>query len=359
MGAGVKFSVAGAALLVTGVLLSGEAAARTEPFGQETAEVRSPRYARPKAQVRPHAHTHNHKHRHAHTHRGPHHHNDGRVHDHQHRHPENPHFGHDHGLETEHLFGFVSGSDVHHKGAVIGMIEVIGRFGKRDGRYEAFGKKLELAYGVTDTLNAALSLSAVRHRIDGVAGFDDVNNALAFNGIGGEIRWNLLRRGVSPVGVTLHLEPVIQRHDESTGLRGRKYGAENKLIFDTELAKDRWFAAFNVLYEVERVLEAGETEWERASKLGFALATSFRVMENLYLGVNAQYLRAYDGLVFGEFTGEAIYVGPTLYAKIGDRGFLSLAWNRQVWGAEVGNTARLDLANFERDLFRMRAGIHF
>ena len=62
----------------------------------------------------------------------------------------------------------------------------------------------------------------------------------------------------------------------------------DKLIFDTELAKDRWFAAFNVLYEIERVLEQGETEWEKGSKLGLALATTFRVRENCYLGFNAQ-----------------------------------------------------------------------
>jgi hypothetical protein len=343
--------------------LCGDAYAQSgsEPFGQETVEVRSPRYARPKAQARPHRHVQDRAHDHAHTHphRGHHHHDDGRVHDQRHRHPEDPHFGHVHGVETEHLFGFLSGSDVHHRGAKIGMIEIIGRFDKRDGRYQALGKKFEFAYGMTDTFNAAISLSAVRHKIDGVTGFDDVNNSLAFNGIGGEFRWNWVSRSTSPVGVTLHVEPVIQRHDELTGLRGRKYGAENKLIFDTELAKDRWFAAFNVLYEIERVLEQGETEWEKGSKLGLAFATTFRVTENVYLGFNAQYMRAYEGLTFRAFAGEAIYLGPTLYAKIGDRSFLSLAWNRQVWGSEVGNTARLDLANFERDLFRLKAGIHF
>lgn len=344
----MKYWLAGAALLAAGIV-SGEAFARTEPFGQETVETRTARYKRAPQPA----------HRHQHNHAGHHHHNDGRLHDHADRHPENPHFGHAHGVETEHLFGFLSGSDVHHRGAMIGMIEIVGRIGKRDGRYEAFGKKFEFAYGVTDSFNAAISVSAARHKINGVTGFDDVNNNLAFNGFGGEFRWNLMNRQIYPVGVTLHLEPVIQRYDELSGLRGRKYGAENKLIFDTELAKDKWFAAFNVLYEVERVLEQGETEWERGSKLGFALATTVRVAEKFYLGFNAQYMRAYDGLVFGELTGEAIYIGPTLFAQIGDRGFLSLAWNRQVWGAEVGNDLRLDLANFERDLVRMKAGIHF
>lgn len=345
-----------AAAIAAGIFFAGEASAtRSEPFGQETVELRTPRYARPQATARRHSHVHNHNHNHNHNHA----HGHSHGHDDHGRHRRDQHFGHAHGLETEHMFGFLSGSDVHHQGAKIGMIEIVGRIGKRDGRYEAFGKKFEYAYGVTDTFNAALSLSAARHKIGGVTGFDDVNNSLAFNGIGGEFRWNIVNRAQNGVGMTLHFEPLIQRYDELTGLRARKYGAENKLIFDTELMKDRLFASFNVLYEVERVLEQGETAWERGSKLGFAFALTGRVAPNVFIGMNAQYLRAYEGLTFKEFAGEAFYFGPTLYAIIAQNGFVSLAWNRQVWGAEAGNDARLDLANFERDIFRMKAGIHF
>lgn len=347
------------AILAAGVLAAGEAAAaREEAFGQETVQTRTPRYQR--APQPAHRHDPNHNHRHPHAHAHPHPHNDGRVHDDRHRHPEDPHFGHNHGVETEHLFGFVSGSDVHHRGALIGMIEIAGRLGKRDGHYEAFGKKYELAYGVSDSFNAAFSFATARHRISGVTGFDDVTNNLVFNGVGGEFRWNLVKRSnPGTIGVTVHVEPVIQRYDELTGLRGRKYGAENKLIFDTELVQDKLFAGFNLQYEAERVLENGETEWEKGSKLGFAFALTGRVASNIYLGVNLQYQRAYEGLTFASFSGEALYFGPTMYAKVGDNGFLSLAWNRQLWGAEVGNPARLDLANFERDQLRVRAGIHF
>ncbi|MBY0531323.1 MAG: hypothetical protein K2P86_05065 [Xanthobacteraceae bacterium] len=345
----MKYGVLAASMLAVCGTIVGEAAAQAQPFGQETVQTRPPRYQRAPNP----AYRHNHSHAHAHPH------NDGRVHDHQDRHPEDRHFGHAHGIETEFLFGFIAGSDTHHRGEKTASIEIVGRIGKRDGRYEAFSKKLEFVYGIADSFNAAISVSAARHRIVGVTGFDDVNNGLAFNGIGGEFRWNLAKRTANGIGVTLHFEPVIQRHNELSGLRGRKYGAENKLIFDTELLKDRLFAAFNLQYEVERVLEAGGTEWEKGSKLGLAFALTGRVAPNLYLGFNAQYQRAYEGLLFGEFTGEALYLGPTLFAKIGDNGFLSLAWNRQVWGEEAGGIARLDLANFERDLFRMKAGIEF
>jgi hypothetical protein len=337
----VKFGLLGAALLAAGLGISQEASARSETFGQETAETRTPRYQRAPQQGR-----HNH---HAH---------DGHNHDGHGRHPGDAHFGHGHGIETESLFGFVLGSDTEHAGARGIALEIVGRFGKRDGSYTGIGKKLEFAYGITDRVSAGVGLFAINQRITAVTGFDDVRT-FSFNGIGGELRWNLAKRGPSPVGVTLHFEPSWQTHDELSGLRGTKYGAENKLIFDTELVKDKWFAAFNLLYEVERVQEKGETDIERASKFGFGFAMTHQIAHHIYVGLETRYLRAYDGLTLNDFTGEALYLGPTLYAKLADNAWLSLAWNRQVWGAELGNPERLDLANFERNQVRLKAGFEF
>jgi hypothetical protein len=351
MGACVKLLI-GTAVVAVGMLAAGEVAARTEPFGQETVEVRNARYKR--APQPAHQHNHSHTHGHNHTHFP----NDGHAHDNRGRHRGDPHFGHVHGLETENLFGFTLGSDTEHKGAKGIAIEIVGRIGKRDGSYAGIGKKLEFAYGLTDRVSVGVGLFAIRQRINGVTDFDDVNT-LAFNGVGGEIRWNLLKRGLSPVGVTLHFEPSLQTHDELSGLRGIKHGAENKLIFDTELVKDKWFSAFNVIYEVERVKERGADEIERASKFGFGFAVTNQIAHQVFLGVETRYLRAYEGYLLGEFTGEALYLGPTLFAKIGSNAWLSLAWNHQVWGRELGNDLRLDLANFERNHFRLKAGIEF
>lgn len=344
----MKFWLSGVAIIAAGVLATSEAQARTEPFGQETVQTRTPRYQRAPQPAHQHRHQHNHAH----------HPNDGHRHDDRGRHPGDPHFGHVHGLETENLFGFTLGSDTEHKGARGIALEIVGRFGKRDGSYAGVGKKLEFAYGLTDQVSVGLGLFAINQRISGVTGFGNVNT-FAFNGIGGEVRWNLVKRGTSPVGVTLHFEPSIQTHDELSGLRGRKYGGENKLIFDTELSKDKWFAAFNVIYEVERVQEKGATEIERASKLGFGFAVTNQIAHHVFLGVETRYLRAYDGLLINDFAGEALYLGPTLFAKLGGNAWLSAAWNHQVWGEELGNPARLDLANFERNHFRLKAGIEF
>lgn len=356
----MRYGKLAASLFAAGIFgasagLAVKAQARTEPFGQETVETQEQRNQK-RAKHRAHRHDHKgHRHEHAgHQHNAGHH-----AHrDHSGRTADDRHHGHDHGIETENLFGFVLGSDTDHAGVRAAAIEIVGRFGKRDGTYAAYGKKLEFAYGLTDNISAGIGLFAINQRVRGIAGFDDVST-FSFNGIGGELRWRFLKRGPSPVGVTLHLEPSIQSHDELTGLRGIKYGAENKLIFDTELVKDRLFAAFNVLYEVERVRERGETEWEKASKFGFGAAVTHQVARNVFVGGEMRYLRAYEGLTFGAFTGEALYLGPTLFAKLAPNAWLALAWNHQVWGQEAGNPARLDLVNFERNQVRLKLGMEF
>lgn len=282
----------GMSAVVVGLLAFGDpAVAAIEPLGHETVETRPLRNPKPKA-GREHRHRHDHgAHRHGHSaahagHRQPpgdHHRGHRHGADHAHgpgdrqRHAHAPGQAHDHGLETENLFGFTLGSDTEHAGAKGLALETVGRFGKRDGTYAGVSKKLEFSYGVTNDISAALGLFGDYHRVAGVTGFDDVQG-FNFNGIGGEVRWRLLRRGPSPFGLTLHIEPSVQRVDELTGLRGIKYGAENKLILDTELVKERVFAAFNAIYEIERVRESGSADWESGSKIGSAFAATVQVM---------------------------------------------------------------------------------
>jgi hypothetical protein len=256
------------------------------------------------------------------------------------------------------MFGFTLGSDTHEAGAKDLALENVGRFGKRDGNYTAASQKLEFHYGVTDDLNVSIGLLADYHRVLGVTGFDDIRG-LNFNGAGTELRWRLARRGPSLFGVTLHIEPSVQRYDELTGQRASKLGSENKLIVDTELVKDRVFAAFNLLYDFERVRERGSDEVERASNIGVSVAASMQVFPKAFVGAELRYLRAYEGLMPETFAGDALYLGPTLFWHFAPNAWLSAAWNVQVAGHEVGNPERLDLTNFERHRARLKIGVEF
>ncbi|MGH6767883.1 MAG: hypothetical protein ACRECO_02555 [Xanthobacteraceae bacterium] len=343
---------------------------RNEPFGQETVEVRPPR--NPKANPTAHTHQHGkagHHHGHkGHSHKGHIHKRHSRkghdhkgqppgAHDHSHRDGGEDH-SHQHDLESENLFGVTLGSDTEHAGVLGVALEAVGRFGKRDGSYTGIGQKLELSYGVADGLSIALGLFGDYHRIAGVTGFDSAQ-VFDFNGIGGEMRWRLVKREPHAFGVTLHIEPSIQRYDELTGQRAIKYGSENKLIFDTEVVKDRIFAAFNLLHEMERVREHGSADWERSSKVGIAAAATMQIASRAFLGAEIRYLRAYDGLLPQTFRGDATFVGPTLFWHFAKNAWIAAAWNAQIAGHEVGNPARLDLVNFERHQVRLKIGIEF
>ena len=65
--------------------------------------------------------------------------------------------------------------------------------------------------------------------------------------------------------------------------------------------------------------------------------------------------RRNDGLGLDGFAGQALYIGPTLYATFGERYFVSEAWNVQVWGG----SGALDLVNFERHQVELRGGVRF
>jgi hypothetical protein len=70
-------------------------------------------------------------------------------------------------------------------------------------------------------------------------------------------------------------------------------------------------------------------------------------------------LRSYDGAALNTFSGQGIYLGPTLYARLGERGWLSAAWNFQAWGVAGGISGTLDLVNFERHQLKFRVGYEF
>ena len=301
--------------------------------------------------------------------------------------------GKDNGIETEDLFGFTAGSDTAEAGSKGLAFETVAAIGKRAGSYRGLGQKLEFGFGATDNLSISFSLRGDYHRIRSVPGFDDVGGRYAFNGFGSELRWRFLDRKTAPFGLTVQIEPSVSRIDDRSGQSGRKIGSENKLIFDRELVPNTLFGAINLLYDVERMKERREGfVAEREANAGIGAALAYRVTDQLFLGAEARYLRSYEGFALERFQGQALFVGPTLFAKIFEKGWISAAWNVQVSGREAvdrpgraaalaeynesletalaagdplpplpvfGRRGRYDLANFERHQIKLKAGFEF
>jgi hypothetical protein len=326
---------------------------------------------------------HNHKrHDHkGHDHKS--HERDRKGNDHKgHRHEKHGHNQHpdDHGIETESLYGFTLGSDTENAGATGMAVETVSRWAKRSDQYSAIGTKLEFAYGVTDNLSISLGLLGDYHSVkkkpetaaaiaqNAIDNGEDPDEAVRdgrvksrfiFNGFGGEMRYRFLDRKASAFGMTLHLEPVIAFSDEASGIRGTKYGSENKLIFDQEILPDRLFVAFNILHEMEVVKEKGSEAWERGSRIGASLAATYQIMPKIFLGAEMRYLRGYEGLNLKTYTGDGLYVGPTLYARMGEAFWVSTAWNTLVGGHAKGVSGQPNLDDFERHNLRLKVGMEF
>ena len=208
---------------------------------------------------------------------------------------------------------------------------------------------------------AEFELFGLYQRINGVPDFED-RNAARFDGASVEVKYRFLDRNVHGLGMAFSIEPEWHRYSELTGRFENSYEVELKLYVDKELIPGRLFVAGNLVYEPEAVLakeldpDTGQfTRWERESGFQALGAISGAVTPNLFVGAEVRYLAAYEGSFLNQLEGRALYVGPTLYARLAPKSTITLAYSWQVAGKatqEPGQT--LDLLNFERQQFRVR-----
>jgi hypothetical protein len=261
-------------------------------------------------------------------------------------------------VDTEHMFGFTEGSDIGEAGEKELETDSTGRFGKFDGSYNNVATALEAKYSFSDRFRLSAVTTVTYYDIAGVSAFDDRRQA-ALQSISFDARFRLFDREHAPFGLTLSVEPGRGFTDEMSGEGADQYGAEIRLLADRELIPGRLFAALNVSYEPEQTRLRASGETLRDSMLGIGAALAMQVMPNVFIGAEARTLRQYEGLGLNSFAGQALYVGPTLYATFGQGYFLSAAWNVQVWGAVTGTSGALDLVNFERHQAKLRVGVAF
>ncbi|MGB8186665.1 MAG: hypothetical protein WCF37_16730 [Pseudolabrys sp.] len=265
-------------------------------------------------------------------------------------------------IETKYIFGFTEGSGVGLEGEKEFSLETIGRIGKADGRYWASETKLEYEFTPNQYVQFELGPLVSTHVIKDVSDLENRNN-LAMSGFFGEVRYLVLERNASsPLAVTLSAEPEWHRIDETSGTRVTNLGLELKVNADLELIKNRLFLGSNLLYEVEGTKDPDHigAGWERESIGGVSAAVSYRIIPSVFIGVEAWYLRHYDGNFFNTFTGDAIFVGPTLYAKLGPKTFMTAAWNAQVSGHDVDVLgSKLNFGEFTRSRAKLKLAVEF
>ncbi|MBW7961313.1 hypothetical protein [Bradyrhizobium sp. BR 10261] len=262
------------------------------------------------------------------------------------------------GFDTEHIFGFMIGSDVGNQGEREFQTQTTGRFGKGAGTYRALEHEVELEVVPLPNFRVEVGGTVTLHDITGVPDIDD-RRQFNFQGLSLDLRYRLLGRENAPFGMTIAAETHGDRIDEVSGAKGRMYGTNFTLAFDRELIPNFVIGALNLIYQPEWARFEVSGQSERSSIIGAAFAGMVRVRPDVLLGGELRYFRQYEGIGLGEFAGQALFVGPTAYVQLSEQSRLTLSWSMQAWGRPAGSSANLDLVNFERHQARVVFGINF
>ena len=262
------------------------------------------------------------------------------------------------GIDTEHLFGFMIGTDVGRVGEREFQSQTTGRFAREAGSYRAAGQQVELEFVPVNNFRVEMGTAFSSHDIAGVPGFED-RRQLAWQGVSVDLRYRFLDRDKAPFGLTFAVEGHADRVDETTAAVARSYGTQMTLAIDRDLIPDVAVAALNLNYQPEwtRLARTGAAEQE--STVGVAFAVMAQLRTGFFLGGEVRYQRRYEGIGLEEFSGQALFVGPTAYLKLSDRSRLTVAWSTQVWGRAAGSGSGIDLINFERHQARVIFGLNF
>jgi hypothetical protein len=269
-----------------------------------------------------------------------------------------PSCAHAEDIDTEHLFGFMIGTDVGSVGEREFQSQTTGRFSKAAGHYRAINQEVELEFVPANNFRIEVGSSFAAYDIKSVPGFED-RRQLNWQGVSLDLRYKFLDRGTAPFGLTFALETRGDRIDDMTAQPARKFGTELTLAIDQELVPNRVVAAFNLLYEPEwtRFSRTGLAQQE--STAGGAVAVMAQILPGFLIGGETRYLRKYEGIGLDEFAGQALFAGPTAYLQLSERSRLTFAWSAQVWGRPAASSASLDLVNFERHQARLIFGFNF
>jgi hypothetical protein len=262
------------------------------------------------------------------------------------------------GIDTEHLFGFMIGSDVGNVGEREFESKTTGRFSRNGGHYRAIGQELELEFVPVKNFRVELGTTFASHNIAGVAGLED-RRQLSWQGVSVDLRYRFLDRDSAPFGFTVAVENRADRVGETSGAVVRSYGTELTLAFDRELVPNVVLAALNLSYQPEWTSVVGTGATEREAALGTALGVMVRARPGILVGGEARYVRRYEGFGLEELAGQALFIGPTAYLQLSPGAWMTAAWSVQAWGRPAGSNAVLDLANFERHQARLTFGVNF
>jgi hypothetical protein len=261
-------------------------------------------------------------------------------------------------VDTEHLFGFVEGADIGGKGERELVVDSTLRDGRSTGSFADAASEIELKYTAFQNFRISTAAVLAYYDITGITGIGDARHG-AIQSLFFDARFRLLDLDRTPFGLTISVAPHWGFIDETSGVQAGHYGTETQLLADYAFKPDRLVGAINLLFTNDRTRLIASDGIEHESLVGTGAALAAQIVPGLWLGGEARYLRDYSGAALNVFSGQALYIGPTLYVRFDGGAFVSAAWDFEIWGKAVSAPGALDLANFERHQAKLRFGLEF
>ena len=280
----------------------------------------------------------------------------------------------------ESMFAYVYTTDLLPQGAKEVEQWMTWRHQKIAGTYDQIEGRTEFEYGLTDRLQVALYLNynwtQAYHNgpfgattppeqfADFYPGPDDHFNKARLVGVSGEAIYRILSPYTDVFGLALYTEPTVGKNF---------FEVENKIIVQKNFLDDLLTVAFNFTYapEFRNLLDPADptgtaTGWQEETDINYALAVSYRFIENWSAGFEFVNEHEYDGFVFNHESNSGYYLGPTLHYG-GERFFVTMTALWQMpWASAHSDTVPGALVNgyildndFERFRFRLKAGYTF
>ena len=261
--------------------------------------------------------------------------------------PTNPFYT----LDTKNLFGFLEGADVGEQGDRSLEFETTGSFGRQQGVYNSIEQEIIFEPTLTNSLGLEFGAHVLGQDIHGVPGLPDFAG-VNFSGASVEVRYVVWHRTKDlPIQLTLTVEPEYSVIADA-GLEANEFSTTFRAIADFTSSDQRLYGAVNFVYEPDGSRFPGQP-WQDTAFFSASAALSYRPTPALMFGAEADYDRAYGGLVPRGFEGQAFYLGPTFHYQINEKIDLSAAFLAQ---APVG---RLDFEEFPRQLAKLRLEVDF
>ncbi len=255
------------------------------------------------------------------------------------------------GIPTD-AFGFTTGSDVADVGSFGPSLTYGGGFGTRGGSANSHGLTLQGSYGLFPCFEIGpYVLGNITSASTGGVSAD----SRAF-GAGVEMKYKLLGRDMHGLGLTLVIDPSLNRTDPDGAGRFTTYNTGIRIFADKTLIPNTLYAALNLSQDLTW---SGPSPYQRSTTFTVAGSLAWQVADGLYLSGEVRHMRAHNELGFGKEAGYATFAGPGIFWQATKQLALSAAYNIQVAGKAKGEPGNLDLTNFSQHLVKVKLGYSF